>query len=93
MPIEFSGLPRKDANALRDLDYVVMSHVFASHSELGRMCDESVYQADVAARLNADGISARRETPIWVRHDDFAKRYDLDLVIGGAFVYELKATA
>jgi len=29
---------------------------FACQNELGRLCDESVYETDLAARLRADGF-------------------------------------
>ena len=38
-------------DAFHELDYLVMNHIFACHNELGRLCDEDIYQADVALRL------------------------------------------
>lgn len=93
MPIDAPSLPRLSTDAMRELDYLVMGHAFASHHELGRMCDESVYQEDLAARLVEVGLSARPEVPIRVTHRDFVKLYQIDLVVGGKFLYELKAVA
>lgn len=93
MPINMPQLPRLTSDALRSLDYQVMRHAFDSHNELGRMCDECVYQADLAARLNAAGIHARREVPIQLSHENFVKHYALDLVVDDSFVYELKVVA
>ena len=93
MPIDAPSLPRLSTDAMRELDYLVMGHAFASHHELGRMCDESVYQADLAARLVEVGLAARPEVPIRVTHRDFVKLYQIDLVVAGKFVYELKAVA
>ena len=38
------------------LDYRVMGHAYASQNELGRLCDESVYEADMKARLLGEGF-------------------------------------
>jgi GxxExxY protein len=57
------------------------------------MCDECVYQADLAARLTAADIGAQREVRVRVWHGDFEKLYQLDLVVAGRFVYELKTVA
>lgn len=71
----------------------IMAHVFASQNELGRLCDESVYQSDIALRLQAAGFaSVAAEVPMKVSLHDFVKTYRLDLVIENAFVVELKTT-
>ena len=73
------------------IDYHVMRHAFASQSELGRLCDEVIYQNDLAARLSAAGLSpVRKEVPLTVTYRDFEKIYSLDLVVGDAAIYELK---
>ncbi len=73
------------------LDYEVMRHAFASQNELGRLCDEVIYQNDLALRLEASGLGPiRKEVPETVSHGDFSKTYSLDLVVGDAAIYELK---
>ena len=73
------------------IDYQVMRHAFDSQNELGRLCDEIIYQNDLAARLEAAGSGpVRREVPVTVSHRDFAKTYRLDLVVEDAAIYELK---
>ena len=72
------------------IDYRLMSHAFASQNELGRLCDESVYQTDLAARMAADGYEIHTRVPVTVTHQDFEKAYYLDLVASDA-LYELKA--
>ncbi len=75
------------------MDYRVMGHAFASQNELGRLCEEGVYQRDLQARLLADGcLGAQIEAPVTVFHADFSKTYLVDLVVSDA-VYELKAVA
>jgi len=76
------------------LDYQVMRHAFESQNELGRLCDEVIYQNDLASRLEAAGLPTLKEVPVTVTHRDFTKVYSLDLVVAQAGLYELKtATA
>src|SRR5262245_47499638 len=76
------------------LDYQVMRHAFASQNELGRLCDEVIYQNDLAARLQAAGLGpVRKEVPITASHKDFSKTYSLDLLVGDVAIYELKTAA
>src|SRR5436190_9813263 len=80
-----------DAIAFEALDYRVMGHAYASQNELGRLCDECVYEADLKARLLADGFrSVHTQVPITVTHLDFTKILRLDLIVDNA-LYELKA--
>ena len=45
----------------------VMTHVFASQNELGCLCDEAVYQNDIALRLEAAGLGpVAKEVPVIV---------------------------
>src|SRR5437763_13345647 len=73
------------------LDYIGMRHAFECQNQLGRLCDELIYQNDLAARLRAAGLPVRNEVPITVTCRDFTKAYSLDLVVADAGVYELKA--
>jgi GxxExxY protein len=73
------------------LDYQVMRCAFDSQNELGRLCDEVIYQNDLAARLEAARLGPiRKEVPVTVTHRDFSKTCYLDLVVGDAAIYELK---
>jgi GxxExxY protein len=72
------------------LDYEVMRHAFECQNKLGRLCDEVIYQNDLAARLQAAGFTAHKEIPVTVTHRDFAKTYALDLVVAEGCIYELK---
>ena len=76
-----------------DRDNVVMRCAYASQNGLGRMCDERVYENDLALRLRAEGMSnVFTQTPVTVTHDGFEKIYRLDLLADDA-VYELKTVA
>jgi len=73
---------------------LVMAQVFASQNELGRLCDEAVYQSDIALRLEAAGLGpVAKEVPVSVAWRDFTKTCYLDLVVPAAFICELKALA
>jgi GxxExxY protein len=95
MPIECPiKLPRLSHDEMKSLDYEVMKHAFASHTDLGRLCDETIYQSDLAARLEVAGLGpVRRETRITVSYRDFIKIYDLDLIVADRVIYELKTAA
>lgn len=89
-PVQIKPL---DAAVFEALDYRVMGHAYASQNELGRLCDECAYQADLKARLLNDGFRlVLTEVPVTVTHRDFSKKYYLDLVADDA-IYELKADA
>lgn len=75
----------------RQLDYEIMQNAFATQNDLGRFCDEEIYQKDLSIRLNQLGISFQTEARVEVKCDDFRKIYFLDLVIAAGAIYELKA--
>jgi len=87
-PITFRPVPDPEFAAV---DKRVMASCFASQNELGRLCEERVYENDVAARLRADGFTdLRTQVPIHVSLRSFKKTYRLDFVMDGN-VYEFKA--
>lgn len=74
-------------------DFRIMGHAFACQNELGRLCDEGVYETDLTARLRADGVlNVYTQTPVNVTHGDFSKTYFLDLLATGS-LYELKSVS
>lgn len=89
-PIPIKPLAPEEFEAV---DYRIMGHAYASQNELGRLCDECAYQADLRARLLADGFqSVHTEVPVAVTHRDFTKKYYLDVVVNDA-LYELKVNS
>lgn len=82
-----------DQDEFAQLDYRVMRMAFECQNQLGRLCEESVYQHDLAARLAAEGIATATEVPLTVAHRTFSKTYSLDLVVADAGIYELKTAA
>lgn len=78
----------------RKLDYEVMRLAYAAQNEMGRLCDEIIYQNDLAARLNAAGIGlVRVGSPMTVTHGSFSKTYFTDLIVADAAIYELKTSS
>lgn len=74
-------------------DAVVMRCAYASQNALGRLCDERVYENDLARRLRAEGFkSVHTQVPVCVTHADFTKEYRFDLVADDA-LYELKTVS
>jgi GxxExxY protein len=86
-PLCLSPVSQKE---FAQIDYQVMRHAFECQNDLGRLCEEAIYQNDLAARLRAAGLPVQKEVPITIRHRDFAKTYALDLVVGSGGIYELK---
>lgn len=89
-PITF---PRLTEDDMRAIDYPVMGHAFATHSQLGRLCDESVYQRELLRRLQIAGMEAAIEIPVTISHRQFSIRLEMDLVVQQKVIYELKTAA
>jgi GxxExxY protein len=80
---EFHGIDRK-----------VMSLAFDVHRELGRFCDETIYQTELACRCRESGFGAvSTEVPIRACYQDFTKTYFADLMVEQSAMFELKTAA
>ncbi len=91
LPYQFMRLASEE---FAETDYTVMKHAFACHSDLGRLCDESIYQADLALRLNEANVRpTERELPVRLTFETFSKTFLLDMVTQRKAIYELKAVA
>ena len=90
MPIVGPLLSPMSQPEFAELDYRVMRAVFECQNQLGRLCDEAIYQNDLIVRLAEAGLSAVKEVPVTVTHGNFAKNYSLDLVVANAGIYEPK---
>jgi GxxExxY protein len=74
-------------------DAVVMRCAYDSQNFLGRLCEERVYENDLALRLKAVGFrNVQTQVPVTLTHDTFSKTYFLDLVADDA-LYELKTVS
>ena len=50
-------------------DRIVMRCAYAAQNELGRLCDERVYENDLALRLRAEGMpGVHTQVPVTVSH-------------------------
>jgi len=73
------------------IDYEIMGVVFEMHKELGRFCDEKIYQNELAYRCQKMGFGeVATEIPIRVSYKEFQKHYYIDLLVDGRIMYELK---
>ena len=94
MPIHCPvAFPRLTETEMREFDYVVMGHAFATHTALGCLCDEAVYQTHLSHRLAAGGIQVELEVPLTLTFRGFIKPLYLDLIVAGRVIYELKTVA
>jgi GxxExxY protein len=78
-------------DAFHAIDKVVMGHAFDIHNELGRFCDERIYQQELAHRCMGSGLNILCEPMISVTNQDFRKQYFLDILAAEGAVYEMKA--
>ncbi|QEF96285.1 hypothetical protein Mal15_03120 [Stieleria maiorica] len=79
-----------EGESFDEIDSLVMQCAYASQNRLGRLCDESVYERDLAIRLKSEGIcDVYTQVPVYVSVDTYQKTFRLDLVAGHA-IYELK---
>lgn len=89
-PIDF---PRINDDEMRSIDYKVMEHVFATHNELGRLADETVYHHKLQLRLRAAGMKASIEVPIRLSFREFVLPLAMDLAVEEKVIYELKSVS
>ncbi len=89
-PITLAPLTDAEFDAI---DRVVMGCSYAAQNHFGRLCDERVYENDVATRLRAEGFAdVQTQVPVTLTHEDFSKRYRFDLVVN-RMLYECKTVA
>jgi GxxExxY protein len=92
MPIEPSVTIRPiSEDEFHLIDHKIMGLVFGIHNELGRFCDEKIYQNELAYRCQKMGLGEiATEVPIRVSYRDFQKIYYIDLLVDRRIMYELK---
>lgn len=72
------------------IDEVFTGFVFQTHNELGRLCNEKIYQNELLGRTESAVEAARKEFRITVRHGAFTKTYRVDMLVNRSVIYELK---
>lgn len=87
------NFPRLSDDEMRAIDYRVMGHVFEVRNELGRLCDESVYQHCLADRLRHAGFEVAIEEPLELSFREFSTTLRLDLIVDRKVLYELKTVS
>jgi len=92
MPIRSNHTFRSiSKDEFKELNYIVMGEVFSIHNDLGRFCNEKIYQNELLYRCASVGIEdVAAEVPIYAIHGDFKKDYYIDLIVNAAVIYELK---
>jgi GxxExxY protein len=75
------------------IDKIVTGYAFDIHNEIGRFCDEKIYQKILAEKCSDASIKAGREVEIVLTYKDFMKSYKLDLLVDNGIIYELKTVA
>ena len=86
-PIQVRNLSKSEFD---DRDKIVMRCAYDAQNALGRLCDEKVYENDVARRLREAGFrDVHTQVPVTLTHQSFRKEYRLDLIADDA-LYELK---
>ena len=92
MPFKYSSLIKPcSEDEFHLVDYQIMEIVVSIHKELGRFCDEKIYQNELAYRCrDTDFETVATEVPIQVSYKDFCKTYCMDLLINNKVMYELR---
>ena len=89
-PLDIRNLSNDE---FKERDRWIMRCAFDTQNALGRLCEERVYEQDIARRLRAIGFrSVETQVPIVVSHGNFSKTLRVDLIADDA-VYELKCVA
>ena len=89
-PFEFHNLNK---NQFDEIDRVVMGCAFETQNEIGRLCDEHVYENVLASRLRTAGLkNVQTQLPVSVTSEGFEMVYRLDLFVDHA-LYELKTVS
>jgi GxxExxY protein len=92
MPIQrFFNVEKMSPERFHEVDFQVMRHAFEIQNELGRLCNEAVYQSELIHRCSNDGFTVLAEGEIVVSYKSFSKSYFLDALVNQGVVYELKA--
>ena len=80
----------KTQDEFHSIDKIITGYAFDIQNEIGRFCDEKIYQEIMAEKCREESIEAEREVEIVVTFKDFVKKYKLDLLVDNSVIYELK---
>ena len=80
----------KSQDEFHSIDGIVTGFAFEIHNEIGRFCDEKIYQKILAEKCLNASIRVDREVEVVLTYKNFTKMYKLDLLVDNGIVYELK---
>ena len=89
-PIEVEKISK---DTYHKIDYRVMGIIYGVHNDLGRLYDEKIYQQAIINRCREAGLIADQGIPINVIHENFQKKYIIDIIINHSIIYELKTVS
>jgi GxxExxY protein len=87
IPVEIQTIGQR---RFHELDTALMGIAFELQNSLGNLCDERIYQSELAYRCDKVGIQCHREVEVRVFHRSFVKSYFLDLLVELGVIYEFK---
>lgn len=73
------------------IDKIITGYAYNIHNDIGRFCDEKIYQNIMVEKCIQSSIKVDQEVGITIKHKDFIKTYKLDLLVDNGIIYELKA--
>ena len=80
----------KSQTEFHKIDEIITGFAFDAQNELGRFCNEIIYQKIIEQKCNEASIKVDSEMEVSLIHKDFVKIYKLDLVVDNGVIYELK---
>ncbi len=80
----------KTQDEFHTIDKIITGHSFEIHNDIGRFCDEIIYQEMLKDKCINRSLNVSSEVEIAVMHKDFRKVYKLDLLVENGVIYELK---
>ena len=80
----------KSQDEFHAIDKIITGHAFDIYNDIGRFCDEKIYQGFLIEQCLKRSFKAKNEVEIVLTYKDFVKVYKLDLLVDHGIVYELK---
>ena len=80
----------KSQDEFHAIDKVITGYAYDIHNDIGRFCDEKIYQGIMLEKCHHGSIIADREVEVVVEYKDFIKSYKLDLLVENGVIYEFK---
>ena len=75
----------KSQDQFNIIDRLMTGFAFDIHNDVGRFCNEKIYQNIILEKCSQNSINADSEVPVTLHHNGFSKTYRLDIF----FIYLL----